>query len=69
MRLQSIVAVEEVLRHDPGFANHGHEISISFPARHHMPMQVVLDARSGAFSEIHAQVDSSRIEYPADNVD
>jgi len=69
MGLQPVEALEQMLRHDPSLADHGHEIGITFPARHDMPVEMGLDASAGAFAEIHAQVDAAGIERLADDFD
>ena len=66
--LQSIVAVEQMLRHHPGLADDGHEIGIALPARHDVPVQMVFDAGTGALAEIHSQIDSARLQHLAHDV-
>src|SRR5215470_3076315 len=61
MRSQPIVAFEQMLGHYFCFRHDRHEIGIAIPAWHHMPMQVVLNARPGAAAQIHPQINASWI--------
>src|SRR5918996_2534196 len=53
-RLKAVVTVEQMLGHDARLRHHRHEVSVAFPAWHDMPMEMIFDARAGAFAEIHA---------------
>ena len=61
-RLQPIVALEQMLRHDAGLGDDRHKIVVAFPARHDVPMEMILDPRAGALAEIHAEIDPARLE-------
>src|SRR6266498_3705880 len=60
--LQTDVTVEQMLRHHAGLRDHRHEISVTLPARHDMPVKMIFDACAGAFAEIHAQIDAGRVD-------
>jgi hypothetical protein len=52
-RLETVVAVEQMLGHDADLGNDGHKVRVAFPTWHDMPMKMIFDARAGAFAEIH----------------
>ncbi len=52
--------VSRVLRQDPGFPYHRHEIRVRHPARQCMQMDVSRDARPGGLADIHPQIDPVR---------
>ena len=62
MRRQPIVTVQQMLRRHPGFGNHGHEVGIALPARHDMPMKMILHSRAGAFSKVHTEIYSGGLQ-------
>jgi len=51
-----------VLRHDAHLGEHRHEVGVAVPARHDVPVEVVLHARAGAAPEIHAEVEALGVE-------
>src|SRR5436190_24299741 len=53
-------AVLERLVHDPGVAEHRHEVRVAAPARDDVHVDVVLDARPGHASLVEADVVAMR---------
>src|SRR5690242_15861274 len=57
-----------MLRHYMRLRDHRHEVSVAFPARHDVPMQMVRDTGAGAFAEIHPQIDAAGIKCMANDL-
>src|SRR6266568_5228172 len=53
---QLLVGGAEVFGLDAGFADDGHEISVTDPARQHVQVDVAGDTGSGSSSQIHAEI-------------
>src|SRR6266446_817666 len=41
LRLQTIITIEQMLRHDASFGDDRHKVCVTLPARHDVPMQMI----------------------------
>ena len=56
--VETLVSGIEVFRQDAGLADGGHEIDVAGPARKDVHVDVFGDAGSGAFADVHTDVES-----------
>src|SRR3989338_2291281 len=66
-RAQPIIAVQQMLGNDFRLADHRHEVRVSLPARHHVPVEMILHPRPGATAEVHPQIDAPGLQRRENN--
>lgn len=57
MRPEEVVTCLEVLRHDLGVGEHRHEIRISIPTWHDMPVQMVCNSGPGGLPQVQPNIE------------
>ncbi|MEY2465945.1 MAG: hypothetical protein QOD03_466, partial [Verrucomicrobiota bacterium] len=58
----------ERLRHDGGAAEDGHKVRVAVPARDDVNMQMFVNARTRAFTEVNADVEAIRIHHMGQSI-
>src|SRR3954453_1537088 len=66
---QQLPGVVEVLRHHAHVGQHRHEVHVAVPARHHVQVQVPLDAGAGRPAEVQADVRAMRPQRPVEHAE
>src|ERR1700729_1043647 len=68
-RLEQIEGLLEMLRDDAGGRQHRHEVYVAVPARHHVPVHMIGEARARAASQIRAEIEAVALERGAQELD
>src|SRR3954463_792706 len=66
---QQLPGVVQVLRHHAHVGQHGHEVDVAVPARHHVQVEMPLDARAGRPAEVEAGVRAVRAQRPVEHAE